>query len=168
MDIEAIFKHLDLNAALDKRLAERPPLTSTEPERGIGKRIFIAIPVNQSKGEYIDYVEIYTEGTVGPRPEDDDLGYTENDVQISGGINIYRMMDSDDMTKMKRMFGCGYDISTFLKTYISNPSVRVLLERIYEDMERLADFGDSGIEQVNMAWSNKIPGRDGLYEMTVC
>ncbi len=156
---------LDFNMIVHKMGQIQPRFTL--PTYGWGKKCYIQAQANHETESARVLIEFFSEAIFNPIPKDPKIGYTDDDATIFKGVSILNV-DSEPMSDGSEYHQSEGEIISyddFVKEYITDVQARIQLDRVMDSMEQHTIVNDKMLENINLAWENRDPGNDELYEI---
>ncbi len=151
---KVIKEPLDFNKLIEVIHSATPvvghPLTGP-----IGKRCFI--PVKAKKQNML--FEFFAETILTPQPNDFKNGYDEEDVRTYKGVTVLYLDGGLDSDKEDTQFtGIVWGFEDFLKEFVEDRSMQVILIRILDDIQIEANsiVGEKLLDRANDLWSERM------------
>ncbi len=156
---------LDFNIIVSKMGQVQPKFTL--PTYGWGKKCYIQAQATHEAQKAKIVIEFFAEAIFNPVPKDPKIGYTNTDAVIFKGVSILSVDKEPvhDKSEYHQTEGEIIPYEDFVKEYITDTQARIVLDRAMDTMEEHTVVNEKMLENINLAWENRDPGNDGLYEI---
>ena len=155
---------LDFNMIVTEMGQVQPRFTL--PTYGWGKKCYIQAQAVHGAENTKVIVEFFSEAIFNPIPKDPKIGYTDADAIIFKRVSILNIDPEPlpDGSEYHQSEGEIIPYDDFVAEYITDSQARVQLDRAMDSMEEHTIVNDKMLENINLAWGNRDPGEDELYE----
>ncbi len=156
---------LDFNILVSKMGQIQPKFTL--PTYGWGKKCYIQAQATHETENAKVVIEFFSEAIFNPVPKDPKIGYTDADATIFKRVSILNI-DTEPVAKGSEYHQSAGEIipyEDFVEEYITDAQARIQLDRAMENMEQHTIVNEKMLENINLAWENRSPGDNELYEI---
>jgi hypothetical protein len=156
---------LDFNIIVSKMGHVQPKFTL--PTYGWGKKCYIQAQATHEAQKAKIVIEFFSEAIFNPVPKDPKIGYTDADAVIFKRVSILNVDPEpiSDGSEYHQSTGEIIPYEDFVEEYITDVQARIQLDRAMDNMEQHTIVNEKMLENINLAWENRSPGDNELYEI---